>query len=389
VERLSLSWHKLRAACLAFIASLVFAWLPAGGAQAADPGIWKLKRATTISFRYWQGITSVPGSAKPPLLFTGPVQGTYRTSNSLGEQVARDVGIPEQLTATEGYNHSGDPSWDPGEGGRLVTALECYVAGKGNTCGTGAFGVTDPSSLAWRYWVQLNPAEIKKAMWVESSPDGKLLWTSSGSDLLAYRASDVSPANSSPGAGPIRSVRKLAGAVPPSGVTGAVFWRGKLLLAGQDGTNFQVWSVDTSNGRRTLELERTVSGESEGLDIVPALGGLLQWQVMPATGTPPATYSQPTIMSFMPAKAPQLKLVARKSAGRLKVTVTTGPRQPIPNVRVSANTGPAWAGSRSSAVKQAWTGRDGVASLPESAAKRGTKLKASLAGMKSSSVKVH
>ena len=368
-----------RAGVLAGAAALtcaaIFA-LATASAQAADPGTWKLKRSSTISFRYWQGITSVPGSAKPPLLFTGPNQGTYRTSNSLGEQAASDIGIPEELTASEGYNHSGDPSWDPGEGGRLVTALECYVAGKGNTCGTGAFGVTDPSSLAWRYWVKLDPSEIKKAMWVESSPDGKLLWTSSGSDLLAYRASDVSPGNASPGAGPIRSVRKLAGAVPPSGVTGAVFWRGKLLLAGQQGTSFQVWSVDTSDGKRTLELERTVSGESEGLDIAPALGGLLQWQVMPATDTPPATYLEPTIMSFMPAKAPQLKLTARRTSGKLKVTVTAGPRQPIPDVQVSVGS------------KKAWTGRDGVASLPDSAAKRGKTLKASLAGTKSGSLKL-
>ena len=48
------------------------------------------------------------------------------------------------------------------------------------------------ATLAFRYYVKLDPAQIAKAMWVESSPDGRLLWTSSGSDLLAYRAADVS-----------------------------------------------------------------------------------------------------------------------------------------------------------------------------------------------------
>ena len=73
--------------------------------------------------------------------------------------------------------------------------MECYTPGVGNTCGTGAFGVADPATLDFRYYVKLDPAEIPKAMWAETSPDGKLIWTSSGDDLLAYRTSDVAPAN--------------------------------------------------------------------------------------------------------------------------------------------------------------------------------------------------
>ena len=30
-------------------------------------------------------------------------------------------------------------------------------------------------------------------MWAETSPDGALVWTSSGNDLLAYRSSEVTP----------------------------------------------------------------------------------------------------------------------------------------------------------------------------------------------------
>ena len=77
----------------------------------------------------------------------------------------------------------------------MLLPLECFTPGApngGNTCGTGSIGVADPRTLAFRYYVKLDPAEIAKAMWVESSPDGRLLWTSSGSDLLAYRAADVS-----------------------------------------------------------------------------------------------------------------------------------------------------------------------------------------------------
>ena len=49
-----------------------------------------------------------------------------------------------------------------------------------------------PYTLGFRYYVKLDPAEIPKAMFAETSPDGSLIWTSSGDDLLAYRSSDVS-----------------------------------------------------------------------------------------------------------------------------------------------------------------------------------------------------
>src|SRR4051794_3727685 len=124
-------------------------------------------------------------------------------------------------------------------------------------------------------------------MWVEASPNGELLWTSSGQDLLAYRASDVTAANAAPGAAPIHSVRRLAGAVPPSGVTGAAFHRGRLLLAGSQGTRYEVWSVNPTTGTRRLELElRNVHGEAEGLTRTALLGGRLHFLVAPLAAKP-------------------------------------------------------------------------------------------------------
>ena len=81
------------------------------------------------------------------------------------------------MFATEGYNHVGDIGH---QGGRVLLPLECYTPGGpngGNTCGTGSIGVADPATLAFQYYVKLDSAEIAKAMWVEASPDGKLLWT--------------------------------------------------------------------------------------------------------------------------------------------------------------------------------------------------------------------
>jgi hypothetical protein len=65
-------------------------------------------------------------------------------------------------------------------------------------------------------------------------------------------------------------------------VTGAAFHRGRLLLAGSQGTTYQVWSVNVTTGKRRLELELpNVHGESEGLTQVQLLGGRLHYLVAP------------------------------------------------------------------------------------------------------------
>ena len=254
-----------------------------GSASARDPGRWTLTGWSSVSINYWQGVTSAgPGQ---PLFFTGPLEGLHRTARNLRQTGSTGSVIPPSVKAVEGYNHVGDPGY---QGGRVLLPLECYTPGGpngGNTCGTGSIGVADPAALGFEYYVKLDPAEIPKAMWVEAQ--GDLLWTSSGPDLLAYRASDVSAANAAPGAAPIRSVRRLAGAVPPSGVTGAAVHRGRLLLAGAQGTTHQVWSVDTDTGARRLELELPrVQGEAEGLARIPLLGGRLHFVVAPLAATP-------------------------------------------------------------------------------------------------------
>jgi hypothetical protein len=260
------------------------------------------------------GRASRPRGPGKPLFFSGIFTGLHRTAPSLRQTGTVDPVIPPLVFATEGYNHVGDIGY---QGGRVLLPLECYTPGGpngGNTCGTGSVGVADPATLVFQYHVKLDPAEIPKAMWVEAPPDGQLLWTSSGPDLLAYDASNVSPANAAPGAAPIHSVRRLPGAVPPSGVTGAAFYRGRLFLAGSQGTTYQVWSVNTTTGTRRLELELpNVQGEAEGLANVPKLlGGQLHFLVAPLA-------VQPT---FGPTVG-MLHFAAGRWAGR-GLRVTTG-----------------------------------------------------------------
>jgi hypothetical protein len=98
--------------------------------------------------------------------------------------------------------------------------------------------------------------------------------------------SDLTPAHAAPEGRPIRPVRILANAVPPSGITGATFIGNRLFLAGGDGQ--QIWSVDPTTGERRLEVDIAYVGEAEGLDddfdLFPHRDGLkgdLHWQVMP------------------------------------------------------------------------------------------------------------
>ena len=253
-------------------------------ASAKDPGRWTLTGWSSVPNSYWQGVaTAGPGK---PLFFSGLFTGLHRTARSLKQTGSVDPVIPPAVLASEQYNHVGDIGY---QGGRVLLPLECYypTLPDANTCDNGSIGVADPATLAFRFYVRLDPAEIPKAMWVEASPDGRLLWTSSGQDLLAYRASDVSAANAAPAAGPIHSVRRLAGAVPPSGVTGAAFHRGRLLLAGSQGTTYQIWSVNLATGARRLEVELPgVQGEAEGLTQVPLLGARLHFLVAPLAAQP-------------------------------------------------------------------------------------------------------
>jgi hypothetical protein len=277
-------------------------------AGAADPGRWFMTGFSRTKIEYYQGVTSDPGRR---LFFDGRFVGLYRTTAGLSEAARVANAIPPSVASTEGYNHIGDLTWDVAEGGRLLLPLECFspgLPGGPNTCGTGSIAVADPETLAWRYYVKLDPAEIKKAMWAEASPDGTLVWTSAGNDLLAYRSSDISSANAARAAAPIRPVKRLPGAVPPSGVTGATFHEGRLFLAGQ-GNGFQIWSVDVDTGARRLEIERAFTGsESEGLATVRALGGILHWQILPFGRMPTFGIGGGALLHFVPAGTLRLRL---------------------------------------------------------------------------------
>ena len=327
--------RPLRTAVLAALLALVLC----APAAAKDPGRWTLSGWSSVTNFYWQGVTSAGPTA--PLYFSGPVEGLYRTDRGLGQTAAMSPAIPASVKAVEGYNHVGDISFDRADGKRVLLPLECYTPGGpngGNTCGTGAIGTADPETLAFRYYVKLDPAEIAKAMWVEASPDG-LLWTSSGNDLLAYSAADVSPANASPAAPPIHSVRRLAGAVPPSGVTGAAIQGGRLFLAGARGTTYQIWSVNLATGARRLEVElRNVFGEAEGLHVTSLLGGTLHFLVAPLAVEP--TFG-PTVglLHFTPAGRPGLRVRAsatRRGSHRPRVKVHVTRRgSPVEGAKVA------------------------------------------------------
>jgi hypothetical protein len=342
-------------AILAAVAALALAAPPPAGAR--DPGRWLLTGASSVPVTYWQGLTSTPAESR--MFFVGVFQGLWRATPQLRQTAGVPAAIPASVAAAEGYNHIGDPTWNRGGGGRLILPMECYTPGVGNTCDTGAFGVAEPASLDFRYYVKLDPAEIPKAMWAETSPGGRLIWTSSGDDLLAYRSRDVRFSNRGPRGPVIEAVRRLRGAVPPTGVTGAVFRRGRLLLAGAADHLYRVWSVDTRTGRRRLEVEMRICGESEGLDVIPTLGGRLHWLIAP--------FDPGCELTFGPTSA-LLHFAPRPGRDRFRVEVTGVEAGELPGevqakVRVRRRGQPVRDAEVSFAGGTARTGRRGAATV--------------------------
>jgi hypothetical protein len=301
-------------------ALLLLALLAAAPANAADPGRWVEVKRSPIPIFYYQGVAADPGKS---FFFDGISFGLYRTDLNLNETGKTDNVIPADVANREGYNHIGDIAFDAREGGRVLLPMECYVPrgpNDGNTCGTGSIGVADPKTLTWRYYVKLDPQDIKKAMWCEVSPDGQLLWTQQDKDLLAYSMADISKANAAPTGKLLRPVKRLAGAVPPSGITGATFVDDRLYVAGADDSTYQVWSIDLATGARQLEIERQVFGESEGLAYVEALGGVLHWIITPidSKGRPP-TYGGNVLITFKARKGVRPTPVATITASKTAV----------------------------------------------------------------------
>ncbi len=311
---------RARATAAVLAAAMVVALGATPSAGAKDPGRWLMTGASSIPVPYWQGLTS--NLSKSKVFFVGVFQGLWRTTPGLSQTGGVSTEIPKRVTKREGYNHIGDPTWDRRGGGRVILPMECYTPGVGNTCGTGAFGVADPETLGFHYYVKLAPSEIPKAMWAETSPDGKLIWTSSGDDLLAYRASDVAPRNNGSTGRVIHAVRRLRDAVPPTGITGAAFWKGQLLLAGSSGDIYQVWSVNTRTGERRLAIEQKICGESEGLDLIQTLGGALHWLIAPSP-------SAGCKLTYGPSSA-LLHFTRRPAEERYRVQVTDVDAPSIP-----------------------------------------------------------
>ena len=306
------------------VAAFAVAALPATTSGAApaqkDPGRWKMVSTTSIRIFYYQGMTQ---DDQGHFYFDGVDNGLFKTNSSLTQLAGTTPYIPAAVAARDKYNHIGAITYSKKTG--VLLPMECY---NGTNCAnTGAIGVADPVTLAWEYEVKLDPATIKKAMWAAVSPDGQLVWTSSGNNLLAYDMADISPAHSWPAHAAIKPVKILKNAVPPSGVDGGAFYQDRLFLAGTVGNVHQVWSIDTSNGSRRLEISRTIVGEQEGIDFISqesgkvhpvplcsdpscgaathyttnSFGGVLHLMVMPQPdGKTPATYAAATLVSFDP-----------------------------------------------------------------------------------------
>lgn len=324
----------------ALVVLCVLAGAPAT-ARAADPGAWAVAGVARAPAAATAGIAHDDRGGR----FVAGGAMLLRTDGRLQPDLTLRTAIPGELLSDPGFDRVGDPGWDAA-GGRLVVPLACR-AGAAATCGSGGLAVFE-RNLAWRVGVTLDATGAPGGRWAEPAPDGTLVWTSAGTDLLAYRTGDLTQANATLTGGPIGPAVRLPGAAPAAAVTGGAFWRGRLYLTAGGPDALRIWSVDVTAPAPAprLEVERAVSGVAAGLDAVPARGGVLHWLVAPPPAGTRPTYGggRPVVLALAPAGDGALRLrVNRRSlrAGRparLEATVSQtlgGVTAPLADVAVS------------------------------------------------------
>lgn len=317
---------------------------------------WKLTSTKTATVAYNQGMTFDPSQGN---FFFDGISSTsnsavYRTNSKLAQTASNLAVIPTHPQANpQGYNHAGDLSFDPLQR-RLLLPLECYYpnTSPSNTCGSGALGVVDPTTLTFLYYVKLWTPQIQKAMWDEITPDGRWILTSSGTHLLAYNAADINKQRADyqlQGVWGGLGGKDLGAVLPTSEVSGGAFnvvsGLPRLLLTLNRGTYFQVISfgIGTASDGSPMLLGTTPTSEitvtsspsnhePEGLATTSLfkgsypLGAPLHWLMLPSS----PLYSRilnysPTSGSLNGARAakcvvPKLKGHTLKQARRLLAT---------------------------------------------------------------------
>jgi len=318
----------------ALAAAVALALAAPVAAQAADPGLWIKTSQLTKPAWYRQGLASNPATGD--VFFSGSFAGIYRTRNE--KELARNTSpIPPDVVQREQYNHIGDIAFDSGEGGRVLLPLESYapLAKDTNPSKSASIGVMDAKTLAWKYYVKLDPSEINKCQWVAADPEHGLVWTIGDIDLLAYRLADLTPANAAPNAAPIHSVIRLPNAVP-NGAGGAVVMGNRIYLSQLVGDVNRVISMDLGTGASQTEIEIPGNLEEEGLDFGAYLDGFLHWELVPGAGL-----SNTQLLNFVP-KGARLSLTvrrARTAAGKPSIAaqarvLTNGSAIPLRGVQV-------------------------------------------------------
>jgi hypothetical protein len=304
-------------------------------AHAADPGLWIKTSQLTKPATYRQGLASNP--LTHDVFFSGSFNGITRTRNEV-ELKKNTQAIPKDVADREQYNHIGDIAFDAAEGGRILLPLESYAPLQKDTnpSKTASIGVMDATTLAWKYYVKLDPSEIDKAQWVATDAEHGLVWTIGDVTLLAYNIADVNPANAAPNAAPIHSVRRLDNIVP-EGAGGAIVLGNRIYLSQLVNHVNRVISIDLTTGASQVEIEIPGDLEEEGLDYGPYLDGLLHWELVPGAGL-----SNTQVLNFVPKGARLgLQLNRARIKSRKKQTITAfavvaanGAKLPLRDVEV-------------------------------------------------------
>ena len=227
---------RIGAAVLALVV-----WLPVAPAHAADPGRWKLTGTTSLPLFYYQGVTADPARN---LYFDGVYVGLYRTDSAFTRDRPHRRRDPARRALARGLQPHRRHQLGPRRGRARPAAARVLRPERAQRrqpvparldrrrrSGARCSGATTSSST---------PPRSRRRCGTRSRPTGRCCGPRAATTCSPTGRPTSRAANASPEHAPIHSVRRLRGAVPPSGITGATFIDGRLYVAGQGGGPFRV-----------------------------------------------------------------------------------------------------------------------------------------------------
>ena len=244
----------------------------AGGAAAADPGLWRLSAVDRLPAGYDDGLAA---DAAGHLLWSGAAGRPLPRQRRARPQLRLRGAIPGAAAPRTASRVSATRHGTRTAPGRLLVPLQCAAGASSAGCPAAAIGVYD-AGLIWRYYVQLDRSAITShRLGARRRPTARSCGPRAGATCLSSSPATWTP--TAPEA--LRPVERFAGALPLAHVTGSAIWRGRpdARRRGRRPPPGLVARRRRRAPRRSAARARprATRGDPRGLEVFDGRGGLL------------------------------------------------------------------------------------------------------------------